>query len=219
MARKKLGEILVAAGVLDDKAVRAALGEQVRWGGPLGRHLIDMKLVREEVLIAGLSKQLGLPAVDLDRWSIPTSVVELFDADLAVRLSAVPFQFDGHIIDVAMGDPTNDGAIDEMQLITRHSVRPYIAGPKAIERALARYYGRGPAIAAMDFDSAEGGPMELVGGVELPGTTQSEIRALQERVSRLEALLSRDEDVLRKLMSLLIEKGYATREEIARRLR
>jgi hypothetical protein len=226
MARKKLGEILVEAGVLDAAGLRAALGEQVRWGGPLGRHLVDMKLIREEMLISALSRQSGLPAVDLDRWDIPPSVIGLVDADVAQNLSAVPFQSDGRFLDIAMSDPNNLGAIDEIQIRTKQNVRPYIAGPKAIERALARYYGRGTGATAVDLDASDSGPMQLIGGMELPAPTpvpvvrpEAEVRALQQRLARLEALVARDEDVLRKLMGLLIDKGVATRDEIAEKIR
>jgi type IV pilus assembly protein PilB len=238
--RKRLGEILVEAGVLDEGGLRAALREQTRWGGPLGRHLIEMRLIREETLISALSKQLGIPAVDLSRWEVPQSVIDLLDGDVALNLSAIPFQVEGKFLDVALGEPTNVGAIDEIQMRTKHNVRPYIAGPKAIERAMAKYYQRGPGGTEIDIDVSESEVMELTDDYELAAppshqpvrnassqaarsapaaNSNAEVRALQQRISRLEALLARDEDVLRKLMALLIDKGIATRDEIADRIR
>ncbi len=228
MPRKKLGEILLDAGVLDAQGLRSALAEQLRWGGPLGRHLVDMKLIREETLIGALSKQLGVPAVDLDKWQIPAEVVGMIDSETALNLSAVPFQLENKFLDVAMGDPANLSAVDELQILTKKNVRPYVAGPKALERAIAKYYQRGIG-RALDIGRDDDAKIELAPAYDLEAvrprqsptasTQAAEIRALQERISRLEALIARDEDVLRKLLALLIEKGVATRDEIADRLR
>src|SRR6266571_1477911 len=143
MARKRLGEILVEAGVLADAQLRAALAEQRRWGGPLGRILVDMKLITEEAMVAALSHQLNFPSVNLDQVKVDRSVVDLIPGDLAEQFGVIPFAAQGKFLDVAMSDPTNLGVIDELRIRTRLNVRPYLAGPKAIERALARYYGRG----------------------------------------------------------------------------
>src|SRR6185312_4357438 len=91
MARKKLGEMLVEAGILSDASLQHALHEQRRWGGTLGRTLVEMRLVREEDLLGVLSRQFGVPVIDLDRIAIPSAVLELVPGDLAQELSVVPF--------------------------------------------------------------------------------------------------------------------------------
>ncbi len=261
MARKRLGEILVQAGVLSDAQLRAALGEQRRWGGPLGRILVDMKLVNEDAMVQALSHQLNFPTVNLDQRKIEMAVLDLVTGELADQHAVVPFNVQGKFLDVAMSDPTNLGIIDELRIRTRMNVRPYLAGPKMIERAIARYYGRGMATLHFGADArvvdaeaapAEAHPMsaryvEMSGlpaasssqptGPVPPGITPAaarraaqfdmaaeldrarEITALQERVQHLEALVARDEDVLRKLLGLFIEKGLATREEILDRIK
>jgi type IV pilus assembly protein PilB len=248
MARKKIGEMLIEAGLLDQVGLRAALVEQRRWGGPLGRILIDMKLVNEDQLVAALSRQLGIPTIDIDKMSISPSILDLVPGELAEQHSLVPFAQPMKFLDVAMSDPTNLGIIDELRIRTQLNVRPYLAGPKALERAIAHYYGRGfgsvnsatrPGMMAtgmVEFDTVDPGrPMEVLrgsGGSETPrlagtvdiglptpGRRDAEIQALQERISKLEALVQRDEDVLRKLLGLLVEKGVASREEILERIR
>jgi type IV pilus assembly protein PilB len=282
MARKRLGEILVSAGVLDEGRLRAALAEQRRWGGPLGRILVDMGGITEEAMVQALSHQLNFPSVNLDQKNIAKDVLDLVPAELAEQHSVVPFSVQGKFLDVAMADPTNLGIIDELRIRTRLNVRPHLAGPKMIERAVARYYGRG--IAGLSFDGRHFGPNEAQnGGPDLamapaprfgedpaaarrtgqpqqvvdppsapsiaaarraqqfeqvvgnvPGAAPAgsgpagapagaadrdrELAALQARVQHLEALIARDEDVLRKLLGLLIEKGLATREEILERI-
>jgi type IV pilus assembly protein PilB len=250
MARKRIGEILIQAGVLDSAGLRAALTEQRRWGGQVGRILVDLKLVSEDSLVQALAHQLNFPVVNITRLRIAPEVLELISGELAEQHGIIPFNLEGKFLDVAMSDPTNLGIIDELRIRTQLNVRPYLAGPKAIERALARCYGRGMGLMDMsvrsnaelpvqedviDLAGAAGDAagheqsasqrraqmMELTRGQREAGGHErdAEIRSLQERISRLEALLTRDEDVLRKLLGLLVDKGVATREEILERIK
>jgi type IV pilus assembly protein PilB len=259
MARKKLGEMLVEAGVINEQALRMALAEQRRWGGTLGRTLIDMKAISEQELVAALSQQLALPTIDLDNLEISPTILELIPGELAEQYSLVPFAQPMKFLDVAMADPTNIGVIDELRIRTQLNIRPYLAGPKMIERALATHYRRGfgrmnlRSNAALQIDTADTFAMSPSGdhlrpnAVEVeaarrreglrpspptrppptrpapiampPPNRDAEIDALQDRISKLEALVERDEEVLRKLLALLVEKGVATREEILERIR
>lgn len=258
MARKRLGEILLSAGVIDQGKLRAALVEQRRWGGPLGRVMVDMGIVSEEVLVQALSRQLNIPAVSLEGRSISESALDTLPGEICEQYSCLPFNIEGKFLDVAMSDPTNLSIIDELRIRTQLNVRSYLAGPKQIERALARYHGRGPAsidgsLAGVDpsvrsgrFNTADVIDLERNAGNAQPAgareinaaglraqgmslykdpesgkniTVPPEIVNLQERIARLESLLARDEDVIRKLMALLIEKGVATRDEIVERLK
>jgi hypothetical protein len=249
MSRKRLGEILVQAGVLNDSQLRAALTEQRRWGGPLGRILVDMKVISEDAMVQALSHQLNLPAINLDQRAIDPQVLDVVPGELAEQLSIMPFSMQGKFLDVAMSDPTNLVAVDTLRMKTRMNVRPYLSGPRALERALAKYYGRGvapmeighstgPAIAlGAEHESADFQSVTPPAGVTPPPvatatarrarqfevTREAEqerlINELRERIDHLEALVQRDEDVLRKLLSLLVQKGVATREEIVERLK
>ncbi len=263
MARKRLGEILMQAGVLDQGGLRAALSEQRRWGGHLGRILIDMKMVTEDALVQALSHQLNFPVVNISQTDIAPEVLDLVPADLAERHAMIPFNIDGKFLDVAMSDPTNLGIIDELRIRTQLNVRSYLAGPKAIEKALARYYGRGHAglpydmsnprsprnVSTSDFPaSVEVIELDDGGGrskapatpnaaqmraraIELgqpgaphpqspPGVFRdAEVATLQARIQKLEQMIERDENVLRKVLVLLIDKGIATREEILDRIK
>src|SRR5688572_26589812 len=124
--RKKLGEILVQAGLLNDSQLRAALTEQRRWGGPLGRILVEMKVISEEAMVQALSMQLNLPGVNLEQKDIDSRVLDLVPGELAEQLSIVPFGAQGKFLDVAMVDPTNIAAIDTLRTKTRMNVRPYL---------------------------------------------------------------------------------------------
>jgi len=250
MGRQRLGEMLIEAGAIDQAQLKVALADQRRWGRPLGRTLVELRLIREDDLVRVLARQLGMQSVDLDRLEVPPLVIELIPGHLARQHNVVPFASPMKFIDVAMLDPTNLGVIDEIRIRTQLNVRPYLAGPKMIERALDRYYGKTAKYSAEitipivtetppPKERAAVSVSDLPGGmrgyqpppqaptqahvpppaVRLPTDNRDrEIDALQERISQLEAMVERDEAVLRKLLSLLIEKGIATRDEILERL-
>jgi|MudIll2142460700_1097286.scaffolds.fasta_scaffold06160_3 hypothetical protein len=262
--RKQLGQMLIEAGAIDEAALRSALADQRRWGRPLGRTLVELRLIREEDLVRVLGQQLGLPSVDLDRVNIPKAVTDLVAGTLAFQHNIMPFAQPMKFLDVAMLDPTNLGIIDELRIRTQLNIRPYLAGPKMIERALVKYYGGTLGSAMPDYEipmeahlgvtprkrplteerdsvaispdlrdglkpfppgkerspthPARGHDPQLLAGTVSIGDRDKEIEALQQRISKLEALVARDENVLRKLLALLIEKGLATRDEIVERL-
>ena len=245
--------MLVEAGVLSEQGLRSALNEQRRWGGTLGHKLVEMKLVSEADLVRVLSLQLSLPTIDLDNLHVAQAVLDLVPPEVASEHNLIPFAQQMKFLDVAMTDPTNLGILDELRIRTQLNIRPYLAGPRMVERALARFYGRGFAAAhrpelaipvegadVMDAPSEPSvydglrtrprsrhasalAPRATTANVEAAttglGTRDAEIDALQNRISRLEALLARDEEVLRKLLALLVEKGVATREEILERIK
>jgi hypothetical protein len=250
VARKKLGEILVDAGVLEDELLRAALAEQKRRGGPLGRVLVDLKCITEDVLVVALSQQLHFPTVDLDRVQVSSHVLDLVTGEYAEQNGILPINAVGKFLDVAMTDPTNLSVIDELRIRTKLNVRSYIAGPKAMERAIARFYGRGsglfnPALqlrhqrtidpnatptprpastpaAARSRPASTPAPISTApiepAGMGSQAEREEEISALQHRIAKLEALVSRDEEVIKKLLGLLVDKGVATRDEILKRI-
>ncbi|HEX4456110.1 MAG TPA: hypothetical protein VH143_34855, partial [Kofleriaceae bacterium] len=143
MPRKRLGTMLIEAGAISDDALRQALVEQQRWGRSLGQTLIELKLVSEAELVRVLSQQLGVPVVELDLIDVPFAVLELVPATFAQEHDLVPFAKQLKFLDVAMADPADTQVIDQLQLKTKLNVRPHLAGPNAIERAMAKYYARG----------------------------------------------------------------------------
>ncbi len=256
MARKKLGEMLIEAGVLDEARLRSALADQRRWGRSLGKTLVELRLIAEEDLVRVLGKHLGLPSIDLDQFEIPDSVSRLIPDELARQHQIVAFDQQMKFLDVAMVDPTNLGVTDELRIRTQMNIRPYLCGPRNIERALAKYHGGSQRQeTGISFDSADMLDFEHSPQIERPrratmsaagapppqhvasndGLRQypqrtappilsggqlrdAEIDSLQARLQKLEALVARDEEILRKLLALLIEKGVASREEIIERL-
>ena len=144
--REKLGEILIKAGVIDELGLQRALSEQQRWGGQLGRYLVELGLITEELLVRALSTQYKLPAVALDPPRLSVAVGRLVSREICERHSIVCFRADtkARFLDVAMSDPSNLDAIDEVRVATQYNVRPHIAAPSAIDQAIrCVFYGEG----------------------------------------------------------------------------
>lgn len=147
--RRRLGELLIDAGVLDEGRLKAALGEQKKWGGKLGRTLVEMGFVDEDSMMRALSRQLNLQAMDLDSAALPGSVVQLMRVDLCERYGVFPVGGDPktRTLQVATSDPTNTEAVQELQVATNTRIVQVVATGSAIDRAVRRYYyGEGPAM-------------------------------------------------------------------------
>jgi hypothetical protein len=123
MPRKRLGTMLIEAGAISEDALRHALVEQKRWGRSLGQTLVELKLVSEAELLHVLSQQLGVPVVEIDLIDVPFAVLELVPAAFAQEHDLVPFATQLKFLDVAMADPADTQAIDQLQLKTKLNVR------------------------------------------------------------------------------------------------
>ncbi len=140
-ARPRLGELLVKAGVLSREQLAAALEKQKQTGLRLGELLIREGLLTEEQLARVLQEQLGIKAVDLSRAYIDPRAVRLVPEALARRHGLVPLRVeDGHLV-VAMRDPLDYFALEDVRLVARMPVRPVIATGSAVQEALGRAYG------------------------------------------------------------------------------
>ncbi len=143
MPRKKLGELLVQAGVITPAQLNRALGEQSRWNTPLGRILVDLGLVTEEKLVKALSYQTNLPIADLDRLEISQQVLDFVPGEFCQEHGVLPFAEDssGRFLDVAMVEPLDLDVIETLRVITEHNIRSYFATYSAMTRALLKYHG------------------------------------------------------------------------------
>ncbi len=142
MARKRLGELLVMAGVIDEFQLQSALGEQRRWGRPLGVTLVEMGLVNEKTLVKLLSTQLNIPTIDLERVDLEDEAVRMLDFDLCSEYQCIPFRYEEHgkFLHIAMADPTSIEIFDRIRVHTRCNLRPHLAGGRSIEAAIRRRY-------------------------------------------------------------------------------
>lgn len=149
--RPKVGEILVRAGVIDNQQLRAALGEQTRWGGHLGSTLIKLGFVEEKDLVRALASQLDLPMATLEGKRIPSEVLALVPREVADRERVLPLfvKREGGRVSLFVGieDPGNLEAFDDLAFRTGMLIKPVMVAPSELFEAIDRCYHRTPHVA------------------------------------------------------------------------
>lgn len=142
----RLGAMLVSSGLLTEEQLKKALAVQQKEGGRLGSILVKMNFVQEEKLMMFLSKQYGVPYVDLSRFEIDQNVAKLIPSDVAQKYQIMPINRTGATITIAMVDPSNVFAIDDVKFMTGYNVEPVVATEAGIKNAIAKYYSLTSAI-------------------------------------------------------------------------
>ncbi len=161
---KKLGELLVGAGTIDSQQLLLALIEQKKAGRPLGMTLVRMGLVDETTLIKVLADQLSLPLVRLTGKRIASELLDLVPPDQAEKHHCLPLLLknEGGVpsLYVAMEDPGDANAIEELGQLCQMKIRPVLAAPSDLQEALARHYDWAPPGdgAVLDPSASEPGP-------------------------------------------------------------
>ncbi|HUP70009.1 MAG TPA: ATPase, T2SS/T4P/T4SS family [Acidimicrobiales bacterium] len=136
----QLGALLVQAKLLSEEALAEALGEQATTQKSLGRILIDNGLVTESELVSMLASQIGLDFVDLSDFSVDASAAGLISSTVARRYQALPIGWEGSKLLLAMADPSNVFAIDDIRTITKTEVKVMVSTREAIFDAIDRHH-------------------------------------------------------------------------------
>jgi hypothetical protein len=160
--KKRLGEMLIEAGVIDETQLQAALGHQRRWGGRIGQALVHLNLAREDDVVEALGRKFGFETARLDALE-PYALghaLALVPRDVALANHLLPIAADTATITVAMSDPTNVAVMDELRFRTGRRVVVKIAGELAIGEALKQHYPGAQGLAAveaiaLDLEGAE----------------------------------------------------------------
>ncbi len=215
--KKKLGDVLKEAGLIDDFQLESALSYQRNWGGKLGSIMVELQFVKEQDLAKALADKLHLPYVDLFNPEIPGEIVSLIKADVARKYHVMPVRKEEKSLVLAMSDPMDLEAMDSIRFATGCNIKPALAMVSEIEDAIKKYYEHEEVRKAPADLRKTPGKMELIHGSEL----QMEKAA---RLAKGSQLLAADETVqqmqvdnkvrLDALITLLIEKGLITREEL-----
>ncbi len=140
--KPKLGEILIAAGRIDQEQLRQALEYQGQLGGTLGENLIRLGFLREEELLNYLSEQTGLQHINLARVEVPPSVLRLVQPDTVRSRRLLPIGFEGKNLVVGMVDPTDLSSLSELEFQSGHPTKPVILSASQFEEAL-RFFQSG----------------------------------------------------------------------------
>ncbi|WP_025323867.1 type IV-A pilus assembly ATPase PilB [Deferrisoma camini] len=137
---KRLGELLIRENILTPADLERAKEDQRRNGGRLGEALVRLGLVDEQDLVRTLSKQYGVPTVDLANFEIDPEVTKLVPEDLVQKYRIIPINRVGSTLIVAVDDPSNMFALDDVKFLTGYNVEMVLAAPSAIKEAIDRYY-------------------------------------------------------------------------------
>ncbi len=137
----KLGEMLIKANLLTQKKLQEALDYQRSNGGKLGFNLVKLGFVREEDITRVLSQQHGVPSVNLRTMELDEAIVKLIPSEVAQKYLILPVSRTGATLTVAMVDPTNVFAMDDIKFMTGYNVEPVVASEVAIKEAIDKYYG------------------------------------------------------------------------------
>jgi len=153
----RLGELLVRESVISVGQLKKAQEEQRKSGGRLGSSLVKLGMIEESELTSFLSKQYGVPAINLSEFDIDAEVINLVPREVAEKHCLIPFNRAGSTVSVAMSDPSNIFAVDDIKFITGYNVEVMVAAEDAIRSSIERYYSAGPSYEeVMDgFDEEE----------------------------------------------------------------
>ncbi len=144
----RIGELLLKEKRITPEQLQEALNYQRQNGGKLGFNLIKLGYVKDEEITALLSKQYGVPSIALGQFEIDPGVIKLVPADTALKYQIVPLSRAGATLTIAMTDPTNVFAMDDIKFMTGYNVEPVVASETAVIEAIQTYYGRAAAAAA-----------------------------------------------------------------------
>lgn len=143
---KKLGDVLLDGGLITPDQLQRAVSEQKQGGGMLAPTLVKLGFMGESELLDFLSKQYGVPAVDPGKLDVDQEVIDLIPSNIVQKYKIVPISLDGQTLTIAMVDPSNLFAVDDIRFLTRKNIRVTVAMETAIKQAMDRFYDAGTGV-------------------------------------------------------------------------
>jgi type IV pilus assembly protein PilB len=137
----KLGELLLKESMVSPQQLQEALNHQKLNGGKLGKAFVALGFVKDEEITALLSRQYGVPSINLDHFEVDPAIIKIIPAETSRKYQVLPLSRSGATLTIAMADPTNVFAMDDIKFMTGYNVEPVVASEGALEDAIDRYYG------------------------------------------------------------------------------
>jgi type IV pilus assembly protein PilB len=173
----RIGELLLKEKRITPDQLQQALNHQKANGGKLGFNLVNMGFVKDEEITALLSKQYGVPSINLTQFEIDPAVIKLIPADTAQKYQIIPLSRAGATLTIAMTDPTNVFAMDDIKFMTGYNVEPVVASESAVIEAIQRYY---PAVSKAAAKAATKAAAALTVTATGPSTLEMASKGLEE---------------------------------------
>jgi type IV pilus assembly protein PilB len=207
----RIGELLLKEKRISPEQLQEALNYQRHQGGKLGFNLVKLGYVRDEEITGLLSKQYGVPSIALGQFEIDAAVIKLVPAETAQKYQIVPLSRSGATLTIAMTDPTNVFAMDDIKFMTGYNVEPVVASETAVVDAIQKYYGK----AAVMPGSASSSALEVASRAleEMPVLGDADVEVLEDLEEISAEMLARqgEEAPVIKLVNVIlmsaIQKG------------
>jgi type IV pilus assembly protein PilB len=208
----KLGELLLKENMVTPQQLQEALNQQKMTGGKLGKAFVALGYVKDEEITSLLSRQYGVPSINLEHFEVDASIIKIIPADTARKYQVLPLSRSGATLTIAMADPTNVFAMDDIKFMTGYNVEPVVASEAALEDSIERYYGstrslelrRDPSPAA-GYGTPGGGPTlkETLEGptlsvddmASLGGLSEIDLDAMGDADADVETVKSDDDEI------------------------
>jgi type IV pilus assembly protein PilB len=183
----KLGDLLLKAKLVTQEQLNEALKLQQSSGLKLGEALVKLGAVTEDDITETLSSQFGVPSINLTHFEIDPTVLKLVAADVARKYNILPVNKTGATVTIAMSDPTNVFALDDIKFMTGYNVEPVVASEQSLQLAIDRHYG---ATRALELKKV----MEEMSAVETQDTNLEVVEETEDEAIDLEKLAEEGEE-------------------------
>ena len=217
--KDRIKDILIRDRLISQEDLQHALDEQKKTGEELNKILIRLKLIDEDTLTHLLSQDLGYPPISISRLKIDSELIKIIPKDIAIKYQIMPIAIMGDHLTLAMADPLNIFAIDNIKALTGYTINPIISKTKDIENTIEKYYGRpestvtpSESFEAIIKDIKDTGELELVkeaadqAGVEHLGEEAPIIKLTDTIIQQ--AVLSKASDVFIEPMEKSVRVRY-----------
>src|SRR6187200_2432161 len=172
----RIGELLLKEKRITPEQLQEALNYQRQNGGKLGFNLIKLGYVKDDEITALLSKQYGVPSIALGQFDVDATVVKLVPSETAQKYQIIPLSRSGATLTIAMTDPTNVFAMDDVKFMTGYNVEPVVASETGVAEAIEKYYGSAPPVTA----TSRGGGSSAAPPVSTESALEMAAKALEE---------------------------------------
>ena len=161
IAKKRLGDVLIEQGMITEEHFRECLELQRQKGGNLASILVNKDYLGEEDLVVTLSEQLGIPHIRVAHYNIPQNILDEVPESLARQYLMLPVSVTGDVLTLAMADPLNIMALDDLRMLTSFEIEPVVALQSELNETIEKHYGVGKQSADL-YD-------ELIGNTDADG--------------------------------------------------
>jgi type IV pilus assembly protein PilB len=198
----KLGELLLKENMVTPQQLQEALSHQKMNGGKLGKAFVTLGYVKDEEITSLLSRQYGVPSINLDHFEVDPAIIKIIPAETARKYQILPLSRSGATLTIAMADPTNVFAMDDIKFMTGYNVEPVVASETSLEDAIEKYYGSTRSLELRRETGGMGSMGGMGGGggllkdvLDSPGLTMDDMASVGLSEVDLDAMSDAEADV------------------------